>query len=284
MQLADVITSFRRHWRAAIASVLLVAIGAGLFLFLRDQTRPPDRWEASVQILVPARSEEGEIPEGVPPMLLQGQSTIALGHEVTSQAASAAGIPEDARDDLTFDFGSNERGDIYILTVTAPTEEQAQALADSYASAYTAARRDMVAERSSGSSQGAELSLAQFQGRFNEVESELERLAPELLASLPDSAQPDSTQPDSAQPGDEQAGTDEGHARFVGARARCRCPERQHEDDVGQIGERREHDERAVLLLQDLKRGVDDLGRTARSKLGRRHEVLGGRGESGRPC
>jgi Mrp family chromosome partitioning ATPase len=67
----------------------------------------------------------------------------------------------------------------------------------------------MVAERSSGSSQGAELSLAQFQGRFNEVESELERLAPELLASLPDSAQPDSTQPDSAQPGDEQAGTDE---------------------------------------------------------------------------
>jgi Mrp family chromosome partitioning ATPase len=204
VQLADVITSFRRHWRAAIASVVLVAIGLGLFLFLRDQTRPPDRWEASVQILVPARTEEGELPEGVPPMLLQGQSTIATGSEVTDQAASVAGIPEDARDNLTFDFDTNERGDIYILTVTAPTEEQAQALADGYASAYTAARRDMVAERSSGSSQGAELSLAQFQERFIEVESELGRLAPELLASLPDSAQPDS-----AQPGDERAGTDD---------------------------------------------------------------------------
>ncbi|MGH9227171.1 MAG: hypothetical protein ACRD07_00310 [Acidimicrobiales bacterium] len=191
MQLADVITSFRRHWRAAIASVVLVAIGLGLFLFLRDQTRPPDRWEASVQLLVPARSEEGELPEGVPPMLLQGQSTIALGPEVTSNAVSAAGIPEDARDDVTFDFAATERGDIYILTVTAPTEEQALALANSYASAYSGARRDLVAEGSRGASQGAQLSLARLQERLDEVETELERLDPELLASLPDAVEPD---------------------------------------------------------------------------------------------
>jgi Mrp family chromosome partitioning ATPase len=190
VQLADVITSFRRHWRAAIASIVLVAIGLGLFLFLRDQTRPPDRWEASVQILVPARTEEGELPEGVPPMLLQGQSAIALGSEVTRNAAKAAGIPEDAQDDLAFDFGFNERGDVYILTVTAPTEEQSQALVDSYGAAYIEKRRDLVAQRSEGSSQGAELSLARLQERFNEVDAELQRLDPALAASLPDSVDP----------------------------------------------------------------------------------------------
>jgi Mrp family chromosome partitioning ATPase len=190
VQLADVITSFRRHWRAAIASVVLVAIGLGLFLFLRDQTRPPDRWEASVQILVPARSGEGERPEGVPPMLLQGQSTVARGSEVTGRAASTAGIPEDARDDLAFDFTTNERGDIYILTVEAPTEELARALAESYASAYMGARRDLVADQSQGSSQGAQLALARLQDRFIEVDDELQRLDPELAGSLPDDAAP----------------------------------------------------------------------------------------------
>jgi tyrosine-protein kinase len=206
VQLADVITSFRRHWRAGIASVVLVAIGLGLFLFLRDQTRPPDRWEASVQILVPARTEEGELPEGVPPMLLQGQSTIATGSEVTGKAANAAGIPEDAQDDLTFDFGTSERGDVYILTVTAPTEEQSQALVDSYGNAYMQKRRDLVAERSRGSSQGAELSLARLQERFSEVEAELQRLDPALAASLPDSVEP----ADEGSGTDQAAGTDDG--------------------------------------------------------------------------
>jgi Mrp family chromosome partitioning ATPase len=200
VQLADVITSFRRHWRAAIASVVLVAIGLGLFLFLRDQTRPPDRWEATVQILVPARTEEGELPEDVPPMLLQGQSEVALGSEVTGNAADAARIPEDARDDLTFDFDINERGDVYILTVTAPTEEQSQALVDRYGNAYMQKRRDLVAERSRESSQGAGFSLARLQDRFNEVDAELQRLDPALAASLPDSVDPP----------DEGAGTDQG--------------------------------------------------------------------------
>jgi polysaccharide biosynthesis transport protein len=190
LQLADIITSFRRHWRAAVGSVVLVAVGLGLFLFLRDQTRPADRWEASVQILVPARDEEGNVPEGVPPMLLQGQLTIALGSEVTDDALSAAGIGEDARDDVTFDFETSERGDIYILTVTARTEEEAQALANSYASAYIDARRASVAEGSRSSSQGAQLSIAQLEDRFEEVEAQLQQRDPDLLASLPDSAQP----------------------------------------------------------------------------------------------
>jgi polysaccharide biosynthesis transport protein len=190
VQLADIITSFRRHWRAAVGSVVLVALALGLFLFLRDQTRPADRWKASVQVLVPAREEDGTLPEGVPPMLLQGQSTIALGSEVTDNALAAAGIAEDAQDDVTFDFGANERGDTYILTVTAPTEEGARALADNYASAYIAARRASVAEESRGASQAAQFSIAQLAARFEEVEAELQQRDPDLLARLPENVQP----------------------------------------------------------------------------------------------
>jgi succinoglycan biosynthesis transport protein ExoP len=199
VQLADIITSFRRHWRAAVGSVVLVAVALGLFLFLRDQTRPADRWEASVQILVPARDQDGTLPEGVPPMLLQGQSTIAGGSEVTDNALAAAGIGEDARDDVTFDFGTNERGDIYILTVTAPTEEEAQAVANSYASAYIDARRTSVADQSLGASQAAQYSIAALEARFQEVETQLQQRDPDLLARLPDNVQPT----------DEDNGTDE---------------------------------------------------------------------------
>jgi polysaccharide biosynthesis transport protein len=187
VQFADVITSFRRHWRAAIASVLLVALGLGVFLFLRDQTQPPDRWEASVELLVPARSEEGEIPEGVPPMLLQGQSTIALSPGVTESALSATGLDAD---DAEFDFAINERGDTYTLTAIAPTEAEAQQLADSYTQAYMVRRRQTVAAGSTGESQAAESSLTTLQNRFNEVEAELRAIDPELLASLPDTAAP----------------------------------------------------------------------------------------------
>jgi Mrp family chromosome partitioning ATPase len=190
VQLADVITSFRRHWRAAIGSVLLVALGLGAFLFLRDQTRDPDRWEASVQILVPARDDQGKLPEGVPPMLLQGQDAIALGEGVTDSALAIAGLDKEDPDDFSFDFASNERRDIYTLTVTAPTENKARDLASSFATSYVAARRQSVTQRSIGQSQIAQGALTRLQQRFNEVEAELQRIDPELLAGLPDTAEP----------------------------------------------------------------------------------------------
>ncbi len=190
MQLADVITSFRRHWRAAMGTVLLVAVGLGVFLFLRDQTRDPDRWKASVQMLVPARDENGELPEGVPPMLLQGQDTIALSSDTTGTALRLAGLDESHRDDVEFEFESNERGDILVLSVTAPTKEQSEALASSYSTAYLAARRYSVGTGSLAQSEGAKHAIQTLQDRFDEVEAELRRLDPNLLASLADSAEP----------------------------------------------------------------------------------------------
>jgi Mrp family chromosome partitioning ATPase len=189
VQLADVITSFRRHWRAAVGTVLLVVVGLGAFLFLRDQTRAPDRWQASVQILVPARDDKGNLPEGVPPMLLQGQSALALSSDTTGAALRIAGLDESA-DDLTFDFEANERGDIFTLSVIAPTEKQALDLANSYGTAYATARRQAVAGGSQGVRDAAQRNITTLQDRFAEVEAELGRIDADLLAALPDTAAP----------------------------------------------------------------------------------------------
>jgi Mrp family chromosome partitioning ATPase len=190
VQLADVITSFRHHWRAAIAAVLLVAVGLGLFLFLRDQSRAPDRWEASTEILVPARDDKGNFPEDVPPAVLRGQSSLALSSGVTDGALATAGLDKEDPDDFTFDFGSNQRDDLFTLRVTAPTEEQARDLSNGYAIAFMGARRGLVAAGSNGQAQAAEAALTRLQQRFSEVEAALERIDPDLLASLPDSAEP----------------------------------------------------------------------------------------------
>jgi Mrp family chromosome partitioning ATPase len=190
VQLADVITSFRHHWRAAVGAVVLVGVGLGLFLFLRDQTRAPDRWQAATEVLVPARDDKGNLPEDVPPALLQGQSSLALSSAVIDGALVSTGLDKEDPDDFTFDFGSNERGDIFTLRVTAPTEEQARDLVNGYAVAYMGARRGLVATVSTGQSQSAEAALTRLQQRFTEVEAELQRIDPELLASLPDRAEP----------------------------------------------------------------------------------------------
>jgi tyrosine-protein kinase len=189
VQFADVITSLRRHWRAAVAAVLLVSVGLGLFLFLQDQTHSAERWKASVSILVPARDDDGTLPAGVPPMLLQGQSNVALSGKVTTEALNRAGLDPEA-DDVTFDYSASERGDVIRLIVTAPTEEAAGNLAGAYASAYVGSRRRAVAELSQTQSLAAQTTLATLQERLVQVEAELGQVDPDLLDSLPDTAEP----------------------------------------------------------------------------------------------
>ena len=74
--------------------------------------------------------------------------------------------------------------------MTAPTEEQAEALATGYMSSYLASRRQVVAEGSFAASQAAQASLTTLQQRLVQVEAELGQIDPELLASLPATAGP----------------------------------------------------------------------------------------------
>ena len=97
------------------------------------------------------RDDKGELPEGVPPMLLQGQSAVALGGDVTGARSASSRARRGRPDDVTFDFATNERGDIFTLTRDgADRASRRRTLADSYASAYLGARRQAVAAGSRG--------------------------------------------------------------------------------------------------------------------------------------
>lgn len=185
MQLVDVITSFRRHWRASLGLVVLVAIALGAFLFV-GQAQSPDRWQSTVVVLVPARSEEGELPEGVPPQLLQGQENLALSERTTDLALETLEVDDATRDDVEFEFSTNELGDVQTLIVTAPDEELSADLARSYVNAYVAGRRQRVAAASGQGRDSARRSAETLSARLDEVEGELRALDPELVDTLPD--------------------------------------------------------------------------------------------------
>lgn len=190
MQLADVITSFRHHWRAALGAVVLIAVGLGLYFVVRDQTRPAERWEASIRLLIPVRDEDGTAPPGVPPRLLENQGSTAESENLMVAALEAIGLGEDDLDDFSFQAGTNERGDILTLTVGAPTEEQASDLAEGYSTAYTLTRQRIVAQSLRSSSAAAARNVTTLQRRLAEVETELQQIDPELLANLPGEAEP----------------------------------------------------------------------------------------------
>jgi capsular polysaccharide biosynthesis protein len=188
LQLVDVITSLRRHWRVSLGLILLVAIALGAFMVNRNESLPPDRWEAAVHVLVPARSEDGELPEGVPAQLLQGQEGLALSDGTTDFALEGASLDEAARDDgdVEFEFTSNERGDIHVLEVTARTRDEAQTLAGTFSQAYFAARQHIVTSAARQARDSARIGAERVGQRLDELDAELETLAPGLVSSLPE--------------------------------------------------------------------------------------------------
>jgi Mrp family chromosome partitioning ATPase len=181
LQLVDVIRSLRRHWRASLAIVLLSGVVLGLFLFTRSETRDPDRWRASAQILVPVRSEDGTLPEGIPPPLLYGQGALALSYDTTADALRRVGLDDSARGDVKFGYNTNEGGDLLTLSVTAPSQDQAMGLAEAYAGAYIAARGRTVAEGAQGGRDGSARAVEVLETRLREVEDELQAADPRLL-------------------------------------------------------------------------------------------------------
>lgn len=192
MDLTDVTASVHRHWRVSVAILLLTLAAIGIFLVTRNEVRGEDRWSTTVQLLVPVR-EDGVVPEGVPPQLLQGQAAVAYAEETTSAALSGAGLDESARRDVTFGFSSpdpqavedeNARPDILRLTVTAPEATESTALARSYANAYIAARRAIVTERDDATRESSRGALESLQSRLDQVDNDLRAVDPALLALL----------------------------------------------------------------------------------------------------
>jgi Mrp family chromosome partitioning ATPase len=198
VQLADIIASVRRHWRVSVALLMLTAVGLGLFLFTRKEVRGDDKWQAQVLLLVPVRGKDAQLPPGVPPSLLQGQSQLALSKPVIRTALRRAGLSPDDESGVTFAFKTNfvpkdnntttdqsgGRGDILTLTVTAPSQNLAVRLGDRYSDAYIKARRDVVAQSKDSGRRGARTSIEVLQTRLTQVDNQLQAADPSLLADI----------------------------------------------------------------------------------------------------
>jgi Mrp family chromosome partitioning ATPase len=189
---ADLVEAVRRHKRIVIAAVLLAAIVAGLYVFTRRETRPPDKFRAvaNVQIPAPAPSSRNApqpaviASSNVPAKLLRGQPQMALSSAVRGKALADAGIPKNDTS-VTFAAELNDSADTITLTVTGTDGEAINKLIDKYVEAYGEARRVVSAQTIQAFQQGSQEQLRTLQARRSAVETQLrqklETLPPVVL-------------------------------------------------------------------------------------------------------
>lgn len=186
VNLSEVGASLRRHWPVIAVILALIPLAMVGYLVNRDVIRPPDRFTTSADVLIPARDEQGVPPEGVPPVLLQGQLDLALSEAVRDDALTAAGIEPDSDHDIAFDADLGKSDTIMTLSVAGPEPELAASVLDSYVVAYAEGRRDSV-QRAAVDLQEIELRVVGvLQRRISNVEVDLANLGVVPPAVVPD--------------------------------------------------------------------------------------------------
>jgi Mrp family chromosome partitioning ATPase len=181
VELTDAVRSIRRHWRLAVAIMLLAVAGLGAFSALTGGIVPADRWRASAELLVATRDGRGARPEGVPASLLS-----PLRFADTS--GNARSIAEDlgiSRSDLTLSASTNETGDVVTLQAVGPSEQVAIDARNRYVANYLAARRAATQESKQSARQGARGSVVRFTERLADVERELRAAGVQVAALEP---------------------------------------------------------------------------------------------------
>jgi Mrp family chromosome partitioning ATPase len=169
VELTDAVRSIRRHWRLAIAIMLLAVAGLGAFSSLTGGIIPADRWRASAELLVTARDSRGARPEGVPASLLSPLRAANTSENARS-IAEALGI---SRNDLQLHAFTNETGDVVTLQAVAPSQHLADDARNLYILNYLAARRLASQESRRTAQQSARSAVERFTERLADVEREL---------------------------------------------------------------------------------------------------------------
>lgn len=145
MDFKEITASLRRHWPIALTVLALIPIVMAVYLLRRDVVRPPARYTTSADVLIPSRDEDTNLaPIDVPPVLLQGQTELALAPGTTRQALVAADLDPDEDNETEFNAKLSENRSIMTLSVEAPEPETAAGLLDEYIIAYQNGRRQSV--------------------------------------------------------------------------------------------------------------------------------------------
>jgi Mrp family chromosome partitioning ATPase len=180
VDLSELVEAVRRHKRIVIASVLVAAIVAGLYVYTRREARPPDKFRAvaNVQIPAPAATSRNApqpavvAPAGLPGQLLRGQPQMALSSAVREKALSDSGIPKNDTS-VTFAAQLNDTADTITLTVTGNDADAIGKLIGNYVQAYAEARRAVSAQSIQATTQGSQQQLKALQSRRSALEAQL---------------------------------------------------------------------------------------------------------------
>jgi len=204
VELSDALQSLRHHWKFSVGIFLLAVIACVAFLFTRKTVRPPARYRASVDVLIPSVDAKGVRPPGVPSSLLQGQSQLALSSDTEQRALATSGLPKSESGGISFGFSeasgfssSSSTGgggcigascaDVANLSATAHSANAADAASHAFATSYIQARRDVVQRGAVSAQRDRNLPLSVLRTNLNGVDRAIAQkdptVVPHLLAS-----------------------------------------------------------------------------------------------------
>lgn len=186
MNINEVGASLRRHWPVVVVIIALIPLVMVGYLVNRDVIRPPDRFTTSADILIPARDEGGLAPEGVPPVLLQGQLDLAQSDTVRDTALRDAGIDPDSAEGMGFDASLEKDATIMRLSVAGPEPGLAAAVLDKYVQAYQEGRRASVRDAAIGLQETELRVVGILQRKISLVEERLDTFGVAFPAVVPD--------------------------------------------------------------------------------------------------
>ena len=144
MSMSEVRASIRRYWTISVVVLVLTPVVMGVYLAGRDVIRPPASFTTSADVLIPARADDFEEPEDVPPVLLQGQIELAHAPETRAQALERADLDPADVGDLDLRGELNDSRTIMTLSVEARTPALAETALEGYIFAYEYGRRESV--------------------------------------------------------------------------------------------------------------------------------------------
>jgi Mrp family chromosome partitioning ATPase len=182
--------------------VVLAALVAGLYVFTRHETRPPDKFRAVADVQIPARAARlgGDrttepavtAPPNMPGKLLRAQDSMALSGEVRQKALASSGIPSN---DTSVSFGAtlNDIRDTITLTVTSNDQNTTNKVIGNYVQAFLDARRSVSAFAIQAAQQSADRELNTLESRRGAIEAELGRRFNPLPPVVTNPTQPTTT-------------------------------------------------------------------------------------------
>lgn len=190
MELADIAGSLRRHWKISVSLLMLAAAVLGIFLVTRKEVLPDTEYQATVQILIPARDDKGARPAGVPPVLLQGQLALARSKPVKDDAMRIAGLKGDAAREVKL-FPGQQGADIFVTSARAPDELVAVRAANAYANAYISARSQTVGSGAKSRQKSLLRAMTVYTARIRAIETELRAQDVPLPSAVPEGSTTD---------------------------------------------------------------------------------------------